>query len=148
MPIAPTLSGIRGAVKEQALQAGHPGANRNIRQARPLLQQHCVPRRSGAFHEQHDIVGVRIIKEYPRPLIQHVRIDPIRPQERNPTGPDVPFGLQAANFRGQFRELVVDILLGGQPPIARKGIDAEIPDQCGGHGVEAERSQDSSQAAA
>ena len=93
-------------------------------------------------------LGWATFKQRARPLVQHVRIDPVGPQQRHLALPQPLLGLEPFQFGGQFDHLLVDLMLGMQAPLPAKGMEPEIADQRRGHGIEAERGQNATKSLA
>lgn len=83
------------------------------------------------------------VEEEARLLVERVRINPVRTQQRHLAFPLAVLDLETVQLGGQFRHLLVDLVARMQAALAVEGVEAEIADQRPGHEIEAERRQDS-----
>jgi hypothetical protein len=83
-----------------------------------------------------------IIEQSPGAFIEHVGIELVRFQQRDPPLPLSALELEAIEFARKRHHLLVNVLLGLEAAVAAVGIDAEIADQKPRHDVKAERGKD------
>src|SRR5690348_7804757 len=95
---------VYGPVRVRAM--ARPGTGR----AMPRLP-------GGDLH--HEVMRVGKIEERARPLVEHIRIDAAGFEQRNPSLPACPLVLEFRKLHVQFGDLLVEILLGEQPVVAR-----------------------------
>ncbi len=80
-------------------------------------------------------------------FLQEIPVDLLAAQERHPVLPDRPVGLGGVQFLLQTVGLNFQSALGLQAAVAALGLMHEIADHERGHGVEAERHEDGTDAA-
>ena len=76
-----------------------------------------------------------------RPLLQQVRVDRVRPQQRHPMLPGLAFGLHGREIGDEVGFLLDQVVLGLEPVLARMRVRPEIRDEQRRPHVEAERAQ-------
>ena len=75
-------------------------------------------------------------------LVEHVRIEAARAQQRDAPFPLGPLGLQPRNLFRQLLHLQREVLLRAQTVVAAVGVHAEVADQQPRRHIECERGQD------
>src|SRR4029078_10483125 len=93
----------------------------------------------GEHHGQ--VMGMDVVEQRAGALVEHVGINPARFEQRDAALPLGALDLELREFGGEFRHLLVDVLLGLEPTIAAEGVDAEIADEQGRYHIEAERGE-------
>ena len=93
------------------------------------------------FEQQAQIARVCVAKEGPGPFVQHVRVDTIRTEQRDPTLPHCPLGLKLIQIAFHRRELLLEILLRTQTMVPGKGVRGEITNEQRGKSVETKHSK-------
>ncbi len=96
----------------------------------------------------HEIARMHIVQLKPRPLIQHIRIDAIGAQQRDPLLGIGAFPLQARKLIGERNDFLVEFDSRRQTILAGIGVDAEIRDHRRRHRIEGEPSHDCFEAGA
>src|ERR1700683_1720136 len=113
-------------------------SGRSLASSRPR----CRGLRRGAVDLEDQLVGGRILEKFTGPLVQHVGINRGGFKQFDTAFPCLAFGLQAVEFRGERRDLLVNVLLGSNPMVAVVGIHPEIADQQRCRDIETKRGKD------
>jgi len=79
--------------------------------------------------QEGQIARVGIADQGAGTFIQHVRIDAVSAQKRNPTLPMRSFGLEPGKLAFHGGKLLLEVLLSPQPVVAGEGIGGEIADE-------------------
>ena len=102
---------------------------------------------SGA-QQEGQVARVGIADQCAGTFVQHIGIDAVGTQKRDPTFPVCPFGLEPGKFTLHGGKLLLEVLLGAQPVIAGKGVRGEIAYEQGGKNIKTEDGQNGAAAAA
>src|SRR5262249_32795064 len=88
-----------------------------------------------------DLVRVEVVENLSRTLVQHVRIDAVGLEKRDPSFPPRPLRLDPLDLACQVGDLLVEFLARVDAIFSRVGVDAEIAYEQRRHGIKAERRQ-------
>ena len=98
--------------------------------------------------EPDQIVGIDVVELIARALVEHIRIDPVGPQQRDPLLALGALALQPRQLGGQGDDLLVELLLRVQAVFAGIGVDAKIADHGGRNRIEREPGKNGFESAA
>jgi hypothetical protein len=82
--------------------------------------------RSAVLDYDGDIMRIGVVEEKPRPLVQHVGVDPVGLEQRDAALPTLALGLGALELLGEIGDLMVEILARLEAVIAGIGVEPEI----------------------
>src|SRR5579871_4820700 len=86
---------------------------------------------------------VHIVEKQPGPLVEHVGIDAVRPEQRDAPFPMFALRLDTPQLALEFVDLLVESLASVDAIFPRIGVDAEIANEQRRQDVKAERRQKS-----